>query len=163
MTDRQTFCSALGLEPAAAAPVLDAAAADGGPRGAAGWLAEAVLALAGWITALVLVLLAAAFLHQVFGIDDPSWVHPALGAGLFATAMALLHRRDGAYGTQVAVALAAAGAALFAGGVAAVYHESLAGARAAGATGPWRWRPSPPCCRRRRWSRGAGAARCCNC
>ncbi len=116
MTTSTELCRALGVDEADARRALDA---DAGAEaaGPAGWLAQLIVGIGAWVTALAAIGLGAVIVFTVIAAEEPAVL--ALVGGLFFAAGLLVLRRPGAgtFFTQLGTALAAAGIALAAAGL----------------------------------------------
>jgi len=126
MIDRRTFCTDFDLAPARVSDVLDAPGRETAPdKTSSGWLVDAVLAVAAWITAIGLFAFFGVAFEMLLRLQEPTLVHAGLGAAVFTAG--LIFCRDpatGIYQAQLGIALAAAGAALWMAGI-AVPRDSL--------------------------------------
>ncbi len=129
MTDLATFCSALGLDDAAARRVID----DDACERPMPLYAQIILGGGAWITALAMIVFVIAFCALVLDVDEPGLPFSLFGAAAFASGLWLLSRPGiGVFALHFAVALASAGAVMGAADV-GFEHSSMAGAVVAAA------------------------------
>lgn len=113
MMTLDALCARFGIEPAAARRVL--AADDDGAS--APWYAEALLGAGGWFSAIAIIVFVAAFFSLAIGVEEPGIEAIVAGIALFAAGASWRRRPVGLFARHFAIAIAAAGAALVAGGI----------------------------------------------
>ena len=122
--DRSEFCTAFGIDPAAATAALERARPAGHLDQP--WYVQAMLGLGSWITALVVIAFCCFFLALVFDLDDEPFgaALAVVGTGFFAVGFIMLLRRTtGVFAAHFATAIAAAGQAMAAVGAGMLLDE----------------------------------------
>jgi uncharacterized membrane protein len=131
MTDIASFCTSLNLDEAAVRRVLESESGAASSR--APWYVLLLLGLGAWITALIMIVFVAVFLHFAFDFDEPDLGSAAIGAVMFLCGLLIQAKtRESVFAEQFAIALVAAGAAIAAASVGFEF-ESLWSAAAAAA------------------------------
>ncbi len=125
------FCAEFGLEPADVRRALDAERASS--RHDAAWYVTALLAVAAWVTALVMIGFAFALLYFVIGIEEPSASFALFGAVLFLAGDSLLGSKEkGVFRAQLGTVLSSAGLIMVVTGVTVETESIWSGVLAAG-------------------------------
>jgi len=132
MTDLAPFCTAFGLDEAAARGALGR---EGDPAGTPPWYVQVLLGIGAWVTGLAIILFVAALLFLGFDYDEPDVGTAAIGALLLAVGLVLgrQHRPFG-FIAQFAAALSAAGLFIMATSI-GVEQRSFAAAAAVATMG----------------------------
>jgi uncharacterized membrane protein len=132
MTDIASFCTSLNLDEAAVRRVLESESGAASRR--APWYVLLLLGLGAWITALIMIVFVAVFLHFAFDIDEPDLGSAAIGAVMFLCGLLIQAKtRESIFAEQFAIALVAAGAAIAAVSLWAEFESLWSAAVAAAA------------------------------
>jgi uncharacterized membrane protein len=130
MTDLPQFCSAFGIEEAAARRTIDRDGDDSAH--AAPWYVQVILGIGAWITGVAIILFVAALLFLGFDYDEPDGGTAAIGAVLFIAGLILgMRRRPFGFMAQFYCALAAAGLFIAAASIGLEQRSLAAGAAVA--------------------------------
>lgn len=127
MTDLPQFCSAFGIDGAAARQAVDGVGEDAAHIPP--WYVQVILGIGAWITGLAIILFVGAILFLGFEYDRPDLGTTAIGAVLFVIALGLARqRRPFGFMAQFCCALAAAGLFIAAASVGLEQRSLAAGA-----------------------------------